>query len=178
MIAQTLRDAVPERELRVDVDVGRGCSGWASGVVGAVDRWLSGPAGHSSAQAVIAQTPRDAFPSGRCRSLSMWVGGVVVARVVGWVPWIASCLVGLATRALKPWPRRRARRGPERVRQIAADEGRRCRGCASGVLGAVDRWLSGPASHSSAQAVITQTLLRDAVPERALQIDVDGSRTP
>ena len=61
------------------------------------------------------------------------------------------------------------RNAVERALQIAVDVGRRCSGCASGVLGAVDRWLSGPASHSSAQAVIAQTL-RDAVPERALQI--------
>ena len=55
MIAQTLRDAVPERALQIAADVGRGCSGWASGVVGAMDRWLSGPASRLSAQAVIAQ---------------------------------------------------------------------------------------------------------------------------
>ena len=56
------------------------------------------------------------------------------------------------------------------------DEVRRCGGgWASGVLGAVDRWLSGSASHSRAQAVIAQTL-RDAVPERALQIDADVGR--
>ena len=42
-------------------------------------------------------------------------------------------------------------------------------------LGAVDRWLSGPAGHSSAQPVIAQTL-RDAVPERALRIDADVGR--
>jgi len=40
------------------------------------------------------------------------------------------------------------------------------------VLGAVDRWLSGPSVHSSAQAVITQAL-RDAVPERSLQLAAD-----
>ena len=102
------------------------CSGWASGVLGGVDRWLSGPASHSSAQAVIAQTLRDAVP--------------------------------------------------ERALQIAADVGRWCSGWASGVVGAVDRWLSGPASHSSAQAVITQTLRDDAVPERALQIAADVGR--
>ena len=38
----------------------------------------------------------------------------------------------------------------ERALQITADRGRRCGGWASGVLGVVDRWLSGPASHSSA----------------------------
>ena len=43
VIAQTLLDAVPERALQIDADVGRWCSGCASGVVGAVDRWLSGP---------------------------------------------------------------------------------------------------------------------------------------
>ena len=126
MLAQTLRDAVPERALQIAAEVGRSCSGWASGGVGVVDRWLSGPASHSSAQAVIAQTLRDAVP--------------------------------------------------ERALQIAADVGRWCSGCASGVLGAVDRWLTGPASHSSAQAVIEQTL-RDAVPGRAaLRIDADGGR--
>ena len=57
--------------------------------MGAVDRWLSGPATHLSAQALIAQTLRGAVP--------------------------------------------------ERALQIAADVGRRCSGCASGVLGAVDR---------------------------------------
>ena len=103
-------------------DVG---SGWGSGVLGVVDCWLSGPGSRSSAQAVIAETPRDAVP--------------------------------------------------ERALQIAADVGRWCSGWASGVLGAVDRWLSGPASHSRAQAVITQTL-RDAVPERALQLDADVGR--
>jgi len=64
---------------------------------------------------------------------------------------------------------------PERALQIAADMGRRCSGWTSGVVGGVDRWLSGPASHSSAQAVIAQTL-RDAVPERALQIAADVGR--
>ena len=37
-------------------------------------------------------------------------------------------------------------------------------------------WLSGPAGHSSAQAVIAQTL-RNAVPERALQIAVVVGRS-
>ena len=54
VITQTLRDAVPERALQIAADVGRWCSGCASGVLGAVDRWLSGPASHSSAQAVIS----------------------------------------------------------------------------------------------------------------------------
>ena len=40
------------------------------------------------------------FPSRRCSS--MWVGSVVVGRVVGWVAWIADCLVQLAARAPKP----------------------------------------------------------------------------
>ena len=31
----------PERALQIAADVGRWCSGWASGVVGAVDRWSS-----------------------------------------------------------------------------------------------------------------------------------------
>ena len=102
VIVQMLRDAVPERALQIAADVGRRCSGCASGVLGAVDRWLSGPASHSSAQAVIAQTLRDAVPERGCRSPAMWVGGVVVARVVWWVPWIADCLVQLATSVLKP----------------------------------------------------------------------------
>ena len=58
--------------------------------------------------------------------------------------------------------------------QIPADMGRSGSGCASGVLGAVDRWLFGPAlerpSRDHANAV------RDAVPERALQIDADVGR--
>ena len=93
--------AVPERALQIATDVGRWCSGWASGVLGAVDRWLSGLASNSSAQAVIAQMPRDPggetrFPSGRRRSTPMWVGDVVVARVGCWVVWVADCLVQLA----------------------------------------------------------------------------------
>ena len=107
------------RALQIAADVGRWCSGWGSGVVGAVDRWLPGPASHSSAQAVIAQTLRNAVP--------------------------------------------------ERALQIAADVGWWCSGGASGVVGVVDRWLSGSAIRSSAQTVIAQTL-RNAVPERALQI--------
>ena len=47
------------------------------------------------------------------------------------------------------------------------------------MVGTVDRWLTGLASHSSAQAVIAQTL-RNAVPrarsERALQIAADVGR--
>ena len=62
VIAHTLREGVPERALQIAADVGRWCSGWASGVLGAVDRWLSGPASHSSAHAVIAQKVRDAVP--------------------------------------------------------------------------------------------------------------------
>jgi len=56
VIAQTLpvRGAVPERALQIAAAVGRKCSGWASGVLADVDRWLSGSASHSSAQAVIA----------------------------------------------------------------------------------------------------------------------------
>ena len=106
-------------------DVGWRRGGWASGVLCAVDYCLSGPASHSSAQAVITQTLRDAVP--------------------------------------------------ERALQIAADVGRWCSGWASGVLGAVDCWLSGPGGRSSAQAVTTQTL-RDAVPERALQLATDVGR--
>ena len=64
---------------------------------------------------------------------------------------------------------------PERALQIAADVGWWCSGGASGVVGVVDRWLSGLASHSSAQTVIAQTL-REAVPERALQIAADVGR--
>ena len=74
-ITQTLRDAVPERALQIGVEVGRWCSGWASGVLGAVDRWLSGPASFSSAQAVIAQTSveeRYARRVGRCGQLFEW----------------------------------------------------------------------------------------------------------
>ena len=77
--------------------------GWANGVLGGVERSLSDPASHLSAQAAIAQMLCDArFPSGHCRSPPTWVGGVVVARVACWVPWIADCLVQLATRAPKP----------------------------------------------------------------------------
>ena len=54
VITQTLLEAAPERALQLAVAVGRRCSGWASGVLGVVDRWLSGPASHSGAQAVIA----------------------------------------------------------------------------------------------------------------------------
>ena len=95
----------------------------------------------------------------------------MVGRVVCWVPWIADCLVQLATRAPKPWSIAQTLRDavPERALQIAADVGRGCSGCASGVLAGVDCWLSRPASHSSAQAVIAQTL-RDVVPERALPL--------
>ena len=85
VIAQTLRDAVPERALRIAGEVGRRCSGCASGVLGAVDCWLSGSDSRSSALAVIAPT------------------------------------------------------------LLAVDVGRRCSGRASGVLGAVDCWLSGQA---------------------------------
>ena len=42
----------------------------------------------------------------------------------------------------------------------SAGAGLGCRGCATGVLGAVDRRLSGSASHSSAQTVITRTTRR------------------
>ena len=66
------------------------------GWLGALDRWLFGLAGHSSAQAVIAQTLREA----RC----------------------------------------------ERALHFAVDEGRGC-GCASGVLGDVNRRMSVVASH-------------------------------
>ena len=62
VIAQTLRDAVPERALQLAAEVGRRCGGWASGVLGAVDCWLSGAAGHSSARAVIAKTCETRFP--------------------------------------------------------------------------------------------------------------------
>ena len=66
------------------------CSGWASGVLGAVDRWLFGLASRSSAQAVIAQTLCEArFPSGRCRSSPMLVGDVVVGPVVCCMPSLA-----------------------------------------------------------------------------------------
>ena len=100
MTAQTLRNAVPEGALQIAVDVGRWCSGWASGVLSAVDRWLPGQASHSSAQAVITQTLRKgagARVRRRC-SPPMWVGDVVAGEVAYWVLWIADCLVRLATR--------------------------------------------------------------------------------
>ena len=50
VITQTLRNAVPERALQIAGEVGRWGSGWASGVLGAVDRWLSDSASHSSAE--------------------------------------------------------------------------------------------------------------------------------
>ena len=87
---------------QIAADVGRWCSGCASGVLGVVDRWLSGPASDSSAQAVMCERRETRFPSGRCRLPLMWVGGVVVARVAWWVSWIAGWLVQLATRASKP----------------------------------------------------------------------------
>ena len=94
MIAQTCENAVPERALQIAADGGRWCSGGASGVVGAVDRWLSGPASRSSAKAVITQMLlRDAVPSGHCRSPPTWVGDVVDGRVSYWVPWIADYLL-------------------------------------------------------------------------------------
>ena len=102
VIAQTLRNAVPERALQIAADVGQRCSGWASGVVGAVDRCLSAPASHSNAQAVIALSCESRFPSGHCRLPPRWVGGVVVARVAWWVVWIAGCLVHASARAPKP----------------------------------------------------------------------------
>ena len=40
MIAQTLRDAVPEQALQIAADVGRRCSGWASGVL-AMAPWVT-----------------------------------------------------------------------------------------------------------------------------------------
>ena len=74
VITQTLRDTVPERALQIDAGVGRWCSGWASGVVGAVGRGWSGPASDSSAQAVITQTPRDAVPERALQIAAEWVG--------------------------------------------------------------------------------------------------------
>ena len=77
-------------------------------MLGGVDRWLSGLASHSSAQAVITQTLRDAgddlpaVPVGRSRLPPMWVRDVVVARVACWVPWIAGCLVRLAAQVPNP----------------------------------------------------------------------------
>ena len=67
----------------------------------AVDRWLSGPASHLSAQAEITQMLWDAVPERALQIAAEMVGGVVVARVAWWVPWIADCLVQLATRAPK-----------------------------------------------------------------------------
>ena len=98
MIAQTLRNAVPseQRALQLAADVGRRCSGGASGVLGGVDRWLSGPSSHSSARAVIAQTLRDAVPERALqiaadvgRWCSGWASGVVSA-VDRWLPDSAS----------------------------------------------------------------------------------------
>ena len=63
---------------------------------------------------------------------------------------------------------------PERALQLAVEVGRGCSGCASGVLGAVDCCLSSTIIHSSAQAVIAQTLRH--VPERALPIAADVGR--
>ena len=86
VITQTLRDAVPERALQIAAVGGRRCCGWASGALSAVDRWLSGPASPSSAQAMIAQTLRDAVPERALqiaadlgRWCSPWASGV---------PWI------------------------------------------------------------------------------------------
>ena len=77
-----------------------------------------------------------------------WVGGVAAARAVWWVVWIADCLVQLATRAPSCDHGDALRDAvPERALQIAGDVGRGCSGCASGVVGAVDRWLSGQDSH-------------------------------
>ena len=101
-------------------------------MLGAVDRWFSGPAGHSSAQAVIAQTP---FPSGRCSSPPMWVGDVVAGEVAYWVLWIADCLVRLATRAPKPCSARVARKRAEN-RHCRSPPTHRRSGCMSGVLDA------------------------------------------
>ena len=64
---------------------------------------------------------------------------------------------------------------PRKFCSSAAEVGRRCSGCASGMLASVDRWLYGPASHSSARALIAQAL-RDAVPERAPQLAADVGR--
>ena len=61
-------------------DVGR-CSGCASGELIAVDRWLSGPYSHSSAQAVIINAVKrdhSRIPSGHCGSTPTWVGDVVL----------------------------------------------------------------------------------------------------
>ena len=53
--------------------------------------------------------------------VKMWVGGVVVARVVGWVLWIAGCLVHAATQVPKPLSRKccETRSLPELARRIA-----------------------------------------------------------
>ena len=67
-------------------------------MLGAVDGWLSGLGSHSSAQAVITQALRKAW---LVSSPPMWVGDVVAGEVAYWVPWIADCLVRLATRAPK-----------------------------------------------------------------------------
>ena len=41
--ADAVRRGSRERALEIDGDVGRWCSGWASGVLGAVDGWLCAP---------------------------------------------------------------------------------------------------------------------------------------
>ena len=104
MIAQTPRNAVPERALRIDSDLGRRCSGWASGVVGVVDRRLSGPANHSSAQAVITQTPRDAVPE-RALQIAAEVGrgrsGCVSGVMVLWLRSHGPCFPLVAKEKIK-----------------------------------------------------------------------------
>ena len=100
---------------------------------------------------------------GRCRMWRRKCGGGILDE--GFVPGGTSSVQAVVTHAQQSYPR-----------AGGADVGRRCSGCASGVLGAVDRWLSGPASHSSAQAALAQTLRGAGGPERELQIDADVGR--
>ena len=68
--------------------------GRASGVLGATTR-----APKLISRSVLRS---DRVQWGFQRSMPTWVEGVVVTRVAYWVPWIADCLVRLATRAPKP----------------------------------------------------------------------------
>ena len=62
--------------------------------------------------------------------------------MVGWVVWIADCLVQLAHSSAQAVITPTLRDAvPERALRIAADVGRWRSGCASGVPGAVD-WLA------------------------------------
>ena len=85
VITQTLRDAVPERALQIAADVGPRCSGCASGVVGAVDRWLSGPASHSRAQA----GSRDGRPrTQKYPSNTLLMKTPLSEKIISVIPWV------------------------------------------------------------------------------------------